>query len=412
MLQAGQKLGEVEVAAQVASGGMATLFVGRRMGRSVAIKLLHEHLSQDWEIMRMFIDEALISIRLRHPNIVRVDELGELDGRYYLVMEYVHGCSLAELLAALQRRGRRLDPGLALWIAGEVGKALHATHELAAEDGSPLGVVHRDVSPQNVLISHHGEVKLTDFGIAKASGRAERHKAGEVQGKFRYMAPEQLGENQDRRVDIFALGVVLWEMLSQRRLRTNLPQGDSLAEAIRNPVIPAPSEHTPGLPENIDHIVAVSTAADPNERPDTAAALASALEAEVSPEGCCPTPRPELQLSALVRELLGPKLLDSAQRLPKDMASALALDELEVTTPRGDPSGIVAIPQGRERQRPGDSQEPVFELGERNKPTWPVPRQSPPTETPASQDTKSAILYGLAFVCIAAVVILATYLMD
>lgn len=408
MLQPGQKLGEVEVAAQVASGGMATLFVGRRMGRSVAIKLLHEHLSQDWEIMRMFIDEALISIRLRHPNIVRVDELGELDGRYYLVMEYVHGCSLAELLAALQRRGRRLDPGLALWIAGEVGKALHATHELKGEDGSPLNVVHRDVSPQNVLISHHGEVKLTDFGIAKASGRAERHKAGEVQGKFRYMAPEQLGEHQDRRVDIFALGIVLWEMLSQRRLRTNLPEGDSLAEAIRNPEIPAPSEHAPGLPENIDHIVAVSTATDPKERPDTAAALASALEAEVGPQGCCPTEAPQLQLSALIRELLGPKLLDSAGRLPKDMASALALDDLEVTTPRGDPSGIVSLPPAppEHNQSPGEA---PFELGERNKPTWPVPK-APPAKQSKTQD--SPLLYGVAFVLVAVLVLLATYWMD
>src|SRR5690606_30573029 len=134
------------------------------------------------------------------------------------VMEYVHGCSLAQLLRAMGRAGRRMRPEIAVWIAQQVAAGLHAAHEMTGQDGAVLGVIHRDVSPQNVLLSVDGEVKLLDFGIAKARGRAERTEAGVIKGKIRYMAPEQAaGDHIDRRIDVYALGIVLWEMLTMRR---------------------------------------------------------------------------------------------------------------------------------------------------------------------------------------------------
>jgi len=335
VLESGQRLGDYEIAARLTAGGMATLFIARRPGDAgppVAIKLIHEHLSQDWEMMRMFIDEALISIRIRHPNVVRVDELGELEGRYYLVMEYVHGCSLAELMAVLDRRGRRLDPKLASWIASRVAHGLHAAHELRSEEGEILGVIHRDVSPQNVLLSHHGEVKLTDFGIAKARGRAERSKQGEVRGKFRYMAPEQvLGGSQDRRVDVYALGVVLWEMLTQRRLYDKVPMNELIAR-VKDPKIEAPSTHRGDVPKDFDDIVLAALKPDASSRPANTRAWGETLDA------VSPLPDGQARLSELVREMLGPQLMEAASGLPNDVRQALALDDLEPTMPRGDAS--------------------------------------------------------------------------
>src|SRR5262249_17600124 len=145
----------------------------------------------------------LISVRIRHPNVVRVDELGEQNNIYYLVMEYVHGCSLAQLLRAMGKQGRRMRPEIAVWIAQQVAAGLHAAHEMTGPDGALAGIIHRDISPQNVLLALDGHVKLLDFGIAKARGRAERTEAGVIKGKVRYMAPEQaMGIDIDRRIDI------------------------------------------------------------------------------------------------------------------------------------------------------------------------------------------------------------------
>ncbi|MCZ7678159.1 MAG: protein kinase [Sandaracinaceae bacterium] len=163
LLEIGETLGHHRIVSRLSEGGMATLYLGRPADAPdappVAIKVIHEHLSEDWQFVRMFVDEALISVRLRHPNVVRVDELGEHQNVYYLVMEYVHGCSLSQLLTAMARQGRRMRPEIAVWIAQQVAAGLHAAHEMTGHDGAVLGVIHRDVSPQNVLLSVDGEVK-------------------------------------------------------------------------------------------------------------------------------------------------------------------------------------------------------------------------------------------------------------
>ncbi len=177
VLRVGESVGGYEIVAKLRSGGMAALFLGRREGaagfrRHVAIKVVHEHLAGDADFVRMFVDEALLSARIQHPNVVHVEELGEENGAHFLVMEYVHGVSLAQLLVALGARKRRLTVDLAVFIAMGAAAGLHAAHELRGDDGRPLGVVHRDVSPQNVLLARDGHVKLSDFGVAMSRGRA------------------------------------------------------------------------------------------------------------------------------------------------------------------------------------------------------------------------------------------------
>jgi serine/threonine protein kinase len=192
----GTKLREYEIVAPLRVGGMATLFLGRRQGAAgfaklVAIKVVHPHLAREAQFGQMFVDEALISARIEHPNVVHVTELGEQAGVYLLVMDHVHGASLSQLLAGLSKRGRRLSPELAVHIAVRVAEGLHAAHETLGDDRQPLHVVHRNISPQNVLLSARGHVKLIDFGIAKARGRVQQTTSSSLKGKIRYVAPEQ-----------------------------------------------------------------------------------------------------------------------------------------------------------------------------------------------------------------------------
>ncbi len=203
---------------------MGSVFVGRQRGaggfqRLVAIKRMHAHVGSDPELAAAFQDEAHIASLIRHPNVVNVHDVYEVDGEHLLVMDYIDGVAASTLLGAARRSGTTLPRGVALRIAVEALHGLHAAHELRALDGSSLEVVHRiDVSPQNILVALDGTVRITDFGIARAAQRASHTQTGAVKGKARYMAPEQArGESVDRRADIFALGIVLWEMLEAAR---------------------------------------------------------------------------------------------------------------------------------------------------------------------------------------------------
>ncbi len=302
---------------------MATLYLGRPADAPdpppVAIKVIHEHLSEDWQFVRMFVDEALISVRLRHPNVVRVDELGEHQNVYYLVMEYVHGCSLSQLLTAMAKQGRRMRPEIAVWIAQQVAAGLHAAHEMTGHDGAVLGVIHRDVSPQNVLLSVDGEVKLLDFGIAKARGRAERTEAGVIKGKIRYMAPEQaMGEEIDRRIDVYALGVVLWEMLTMRRYIEGRTEVEVLRK-VQSPEPVPPSFRAGGIDPRIDQAVLAAIAPPIDRRPPTAAHLYHMLDAAV-PQG---TVGPA-HVAELLRLFVADEIEAAARALPADVGREVA----------------------------------------------------------------------------------------
>ena len=268
----GQRIGDYEIIGRLRAGGMATLYLGRRHGaagvsRTVVIKVVHPHLVEDELIVKMFIDEARISSQISHPNVVYIENFGEHNGRYFMVMEYVEGCSLEEVLRTMHRANEQLDPALAVHIAMEAAAGLHAAHEALGQDGEPLGVVHRDVSPSNILLTRDGRIKVIDFGIAKARGRLGETKTGaSFKGKLRYMAPEQAwGRSLDRRVDNYALGVVLWELLTTRQLfRAN----DDMAvlELVRNPVVPPPGSHNPRVSAMLDAVVLRATAADADLR--------------------------------------------------------------------------------------------------------------------------------------------------
>ncbi len=282
MWQPGQRIGDYELVADLRSGGMATLFLGRRLGaagfsRDVAIKIVHPQLASDEQFRQMFLDEAMLSSRIQHPNVVHVEELGEHAGAHFLVMEYVHGCSLSQLQRALVGRGRRLAPAFATRIAMHVAEALHAAHETRDQNGRRLNVVHRDVSPENVLLAYAGHVKLIDFGIAKAYGRRHRTQDGLLKGKFRYMAPEQAyGKEIDRRTDIYQLGIVLWELLTLRRLFDAENDG-ALLQQVREPRVVAPSSLVGRIPAALDAAVLCALDPNPERRPPDAQHFARML---------------------------------------------------------------------------------------------------------------------------------------
>jgi len=244
VIQVGDNVGGYEILSKLSQGGMATLYLATRGGASgfskhVAVKVVHEHLAVDQTFVEMFVDEALLSARIHHPNVVHIEELRELDGQHFLVMEYVSGVSLHQLVRRLSRLGRRMTPELAVYIAVQVADGLHAAHELKDANGRLEGLVHRDVSPQNVLLAWEGYVKLIDFGVAKARSRFQQTTSASLKGKVRYMAPEQArGLDVDRRTDVYALGIVLWEMLTMRP-RFEGANDFALLDQVRSP------EHVP-----------------------------------------------------------------------------------------------------------------------------------------------------------------------
>jgi len=370
----GDAIGDYRILSRLSEGGMATLFRGERRdtpgSAPVAIKVIHEHLSADWQFVRMFVDEALISVRIRHPNVIRVDELGEQDNTYFLAMEYVHGCSLAELLRAMGRQGRRMRPEIAVWIAQQVAAGLHAAHEMKGHDGQLLGVVHRDVSPQNVLLSIDGQVKLLDFGIAKARGRAERTQAGVIKGKIRYMSPEQAtGDEPNRKIDIYALGVVLWEMLVMRRFIEAKNEIDVL-RAVRRPEAVPPSFRAEGVDPRIDDAVMAALAPDPGRRPPTAEALKRLLEGAVPPGVVGPQ-----HVAELLRVFAGEYLQKAAAALPADLAGPV-VEQIRAATPLpGEDPAQPADPV--ERTRTLTTQVPAVDFAE----VTPDTLQEPPTRT-------------------------------
>jgi len=258
---------------------MASLYLGRRAGasgfsRHVAVKVVHPHLAENEKFVRMFVDEAKLCSAIRHPNVVHVEGLGLHEGTHYLVMEYVHGCSLSQLLRTLAKREIKMSSGLAVAIAAEVARGLHAAHETAGEDGRLLRIVHRDVSPQNVLLSYQGHAKLIDFGVAKVHrARRATSKSTGIKGKIRYMAPEQAKAGDlDRRTDVYAVGILLWEMLTMRRLFA--AENDLAAlSAVREPLHARPSRYAEGLEPALDRAVMKALSTDKEDRPASAKAF-------------------------------------------------------------------------------------------------------------------------------------------
>ena len=268
------KIGRHSVVGYIATGGMAELFLGQEpTGRQVVIKRILPHLARQSTFVSMFIDEARIGSRAKHPNLVEVYELGQVSVDLFLVMEYLVGENLAGLVRRLTRRGERISYGLCAYIIAEVCDGLHYAHELVDEAGNPLGLVHRDVSPQNVFVTYGGDVKLLDFGVATAAHRLTETASGEVKGKYAYMSPEQCrGEPLDRRSDIFSLGTVLYELTTLRRLFKR-PNELQVMKAITEEPIPRPTRDQPDYPASLEAICVRALARDPKHRYATAAEM-------------------------------------------------------------------------------------------------------------------------------------------
>jgi serine/threonine-protein kinase len=277
------QFGRYELLKRLAGGGMGEVYLARQRGlagfqKLVVIKTLLPHLCEDEEFIAMFTDEARLSAQLIHPNICQVFEFDEIGGNYYIAMEYLRGEDLRRLFRACQEQGRPLPLPLICRIVADAAAGLAFAHSLRDPAGRPYGIVHRDISPQNILVTLDGGVKIIDFGIAKAAGRAQHTRTGSLKGKCSYMSPEQAsGEAVDARADIFALGIVLHELLTGRRLFKAEDDAQTLAR-VRECRVPPPSEVDPAIDAGLDPIVLKALEKDPARRYESAQELRLALE--------------------------------------------------------------------------------------------------------------------------------------
>jgi serine/threonine-protein kinase len=270
----------------IASGGMATVHFGRLLGpvgfaRTVAIKRLHPQYARDPEFVAMFLDEARLAARIGHPNVVSTLDVVATDGELFLVMEYVQGESLGGLLKLLRQAGQPIRIPYAVAIMAGALRGLHAAHEATNEQGRPLGIVHRDISPQNILVGVDGVPRVLDFGVAKAAGRLQSTRDGQLKGKMSYMSPEQIRSLEtDRRTDVYAAGAVLWEALAGRKLFTAESDVAMFGKVLEANIEP-PSALNPLVPPELDGIVMRALAADAQARFPTAREMAKALDQAV-----------------------------------------------------------------------------------------------------------------------------------
>jgi serine/threonine-protein kinase len=271
---------------EIASGGMATVHFGRMLGpggftRTVAIKRLHPQYAKDPEFVSMFLDEARLVGRIRDLHVVPTLDVVAHDGELLLVMEYVQGVPLSYLVRVGRKRNEPIPVSHAVAVVVDALLGLHAAHQTVSDSGEDLQVVHRDVSPQNILLGLDGIARVVDFGIAKAAGRLQTTRDGQIKGKSGYMAPEQIrGADVDRRTDVFAASVVLWELLTGQRLFASDTAMGAM-NLVFEKKIPRPSEVLASVPQSLDGIVMRGLARQPAERYASAKDLADALEAAV-----------------------------------------------------------------------------------------------------------------------------------
>lgn len=282
-----QAFGAYDLLARINVGGMAEVFraLHRDSGRTVAIKRILPSIAEDEEFISMFRDEATIASRLDHPNIAKIFDIGKVDASYYIALEHVDGKDMRTITDNAVRRRVRLPLEFVLYVMLRLCEGLEYAHLRQDAQGRPMGLVHRDVSPQNILVSMAGDVKLIDFGIAKAAGKLARTQVGSIKGKFGYMSPEQVrGLPVDRRSDIFSAGICLWEFLTLQRLF----HGDNeivVMERIRNADIAPPTEVVDGVPAELERIVMRALARDADERYNSASALHADLSAYAQAAG-------------------------------------------------------------------------------------------------------------------------------
>ncbi len=326
-----ERLGRYEVLIPIASGGMATVYLARSQGmagfeREVALKLTHGHLRDDPEFVASLIDEARLAGGIRHPNVVGVLDVGEDPHGVFIVMEYVEGDSLANILRALRKSKTRMPPKIALRLLDDVLMGLHAAHELRDENGAQMQVVHRDVTPHNILVGLDGVATLTDFGIAKAITRLSNTSTGLVKGKIAYMSPEQAqGHAIDRRCDVWAAGVVAWEAFAGTRLYDGPNEAAILLKIVREP--PSRLRNVcRELPKQVDEAVARALQLNVKNRYESAEAFAQGL---IKASAECGLERADRrEVAAFLRPLLEAKLRTRKKKVAEIQALRRRMEEL------------------------------------------------------------------------------------
>jgi serine/threonine-protein kinase len=311
------KIGRYDLIYPLGQGGMATVYVGQVSGMAgfeklVAVKIIHPHLVRERLFVEMFLDEAKIAAQILHPNVAAIQEIEEDDGILFMVGELVPGESLREVMRHAEKRGTRLSQPMAAYIAASVCSGLQAAHDLQDGDGNPLNLVHRDISPQNVLIGYNGFVKLIDFGVAQAKGRLSHTEAGTIKGKMGYLSPEQLqGKTLDGRSDLFSLGVVLYQMITGKHPfpgHTSLERLNRISAGEFRPL----HELEPSVAPELERIVLNAMAVQRGERFPSATAMAEALKTYIRSQEEAAGSQ---QLSTIMNYLFSTRIITHKKRL-------------------------------------------------------------------------------------------------
>ena len=346
--------GKYRLIAELGHGGMADVFlavmagpVGSGFSKLTVVKRLRQNLADEPEFVEMLVDEARISARLNHPNVVQTNEVGDVDGQYFIAMEYLDGQPLHRIqhraMQKAQKAAAALDPSLPVLpgspsmiqeadpfprecqylVLVETLAGLHHAHTLADYDGTPLDIVHRDVTPHNVFVTYEGQTKVVDFGIAKAAGRASETRQGVVKGKVRYMAPEQaIGHRVDRRADVFSVGVMLWEAAAGRRLWKDMDDLNIVQALVSGTLQVSPRALNPDVPEAIDRICRKALAHNADERYATAEDFRADLEQYLAESGQLLSAR--RKLGAVVSDLFKDKRTEIKAVIERQLAQLKA----------------------------------------------------------------------------------------
>ncbi len=344
------RLGNYEPLLQLATGGMATVYVARHLGaagfeRLVVVKRVHPHLLSNHDFSDMLRDEARVASLVRHPNVVPVIDVVEADGELFLVQEYVESAALSTLWRASNEQGGPLAPAIGVRILADVLAGLHAAHEAVDMRGVRLEVVHRDISPQNIVVGVDGGSRLIDFGVAKAQHRITETKSGSFKGKYGYMSPEQAKATAiDRRSDLFAAGIVLHEVLTGRRLFQGENEFDTFRRIAEADIVP-PSSTVAGIPRDLDRVVMRALERDREERFQTAAEFLEALEGAYMPA-------PARDVAAAVDRRCGQRLAERRSALARMVEGSVApLDP--AASPRVEQATLPSIPSAIRRASDG-----------------------------------------------------------
>jgi len=328
-----RRVGRYALYREIASGGMATVFVGRQQGqagfaRTVAIKRLHPQFAKEPDFVAMFLDEARLAARIRHPNVVPTLDVVATEGELFLVMEFVQGESLSRLMRASRQRKENPPTRVVAAIMADVLHGLHAAHEATSEKGEPLGLVHCDVSPHNVLVGADGVSRVVDFGVAKAAGRIQTTREGQIKGKIAYMAPEQITGVVSRRSDVYAASVVLWEVLTGKRLFAGENEAVVLNQVLNAQVTP-PSQLVEGLDPAWDEIIMKGLEREEPKRWETAREMAVAIETRLQLARAT-------QVAEWVESLAG----DSLAKRAADVTSIESASDIEAVPALQQDSGV------------------------------------------------------------------------